>query len=1426
KLPNRDDTINTPLEIPKPNKGNQLGIGLFDTGLDLPTIRTATNITGVSEEAGISLPTSEEFEPGTVGSERHRPSGDTNINKLSNVEFETTKLQTNYIPLSESTNLGVLTPSNILKSEYIALTNLVNKVGNIDNYVANKLKYKNKEELFKYFAGHQIDAIALAIDAIDRNSAFIIGDQTGVGKGRVIAAVIKYSILINKKPIFFTVTPKLFSDMYRDLQDIGFKPNIVLINSHDDAIIKDKNGNILLKPLNQIQQTKLFKNQIPYDVIFTTYSQFTLSPTKKDDSIRNLADRYAGIKKLAKDNILILDESHSAAGVKQLEEDDIVLSNTGQYMFNLISSAKSVIYSSATYAKRAENMIIYSKTTMGKANNNLYDFIISLKNGGTTLQQWLSNILTQSGEYVRRELDWSIIKRFETLVDKTQTEKQIEIFNKVSEVFYDLFELSNKWTDMVKRINIKNKKEGEKAEGLNYIHRALEASHFGSKLHNYASQLLLALKLDQTIQLILKETVEIEKYENRKKIVINLSSTMGSFIQQYAQEHNLVEGDIININFGDSLIKALNKTLEYKITDEMGNKETVDYIEVLKEFPELQEYYDNIKEKIENLNIDLPISPIDYLKQKLKENGLKVDEITGRNVYIDYSNSKSPILKFRSQKEKDKNNIVNKFNNGITDVLIINVAGSTGLSLHSSEKFKDQRQRLMLILQPDLNIDVFMQALGRVFRTGQVIEPEYVLIQTELPADQRPLISLIKKMSSLNANTSSNVKGNVNLNKPDMFNSYGDLIVIQFLKENLDFAEKLDINISALENEEKKGEKNGENRITLQSISGKIIMLNVEEQERFYEYIENAYTELINYLDSIGENNLEVKNYDFKAKTIKKELLIKGLNEADPFQSSVYAEEIEIESLKKPFNINKINDFIEKKPTDIESLKKEVFVKLKNSSDKIKQKFDNRINKLKSTDIDLRIKQNLEDNKKLQIKQLGYIGQNILNTLDNLKIKGTYKITQTNTLLENTSFEETGVLLKIDLKKVNTFTKNNILRLTFAIPTSKQILNIEYNPDTYQLTKLSDDIISDWTERINIPNYERKVIITGNMLKAFSKYKGQLINYTVESGEIKSGILLPKNAEKDLKDEINAITVKPNDILNLINSSIIGNLFKFKSTNYNESPRKGVYIENFGLNKKNLEIIVPLSKGHGSKYYLDKDLLKTTKNEFIKRNNTEMRAVVSSENYEAFFKRLNELNVEFKVAKEIFDNYLEEKLKNVNVNKIKNQLKSNKGSIINPLYVAKDLMEGLYNLSLKLIKDGYNTLSNFSNQLKFILGNLYNKINTIINHLFNFANSNIQQSLDILNNKEITSISIKEAIRQTSEIIINDIQQSADSVIDALTEKNQDNIKIQYRIKDLLSKLFVSGVNKIKDVFNSINKLIPEEIRNKFPKLRRMIINA
>lgn len=95
------------------------------------------------------------------------------------------------------------------------------EIGDVDQFLVDELGYSSKDELYGYLAAEQIDSVALAIHQMNKGNAFIIGDMTGVGKGRQGAALIRYAVKQGKVPIYFTQKPTLFTDNYRDLVDVG-----------------------------------------------------------------------------------------------------------------------------------------------------------------------------------------------------------------------------------------------------------------------------------------------------------------------------------------------------------------------------------------------------------------------------------------------------------------------------------------------------------------------------------------------------------------------------------------------------------------------------------------------------------------------------------------------------------------------------------------------------------------------------------------------------------------------------------------------------------------------------------------------------------------------------------------------------------------------------------------------------------------------------------------------------------------------------------------------------------------------------------------------------------------------------------------------------------------------------------------------------
>ena len=262
----------------------------------------------------------------------------------------------------------------------------------------------------------------------------------------------------------------------------------------------------------------------------------------------------------------------------------------------------------------------------------------------------------------------------------------------------------------------------------------------------------------------------------------------------------------------------------------------------------LTEEHEKILKTIHELDdIDLPISPIDYLKDQLERNGIRTGELTGRNYTVDYS-KETPVLSKREADDKNKNKIVNDFNSGNLDAVILNKAGSTGLSIHAAAWFNDKRPRHMIMVQPALDISTVVQILGRIMRTGQVVKPSYEFLSSPLTAEKRPFMVLSKKLQSLNANTTANNKSEIELGE-DIINKYGDFVAKQYLEENLEIRESLNLDPEVMDE-------------LMTKLTGRMALMSDSQQAEIYEDLSARYDSLVDYLKRIGDYDLEISVHD------------------------------------------------------------------------------------------------------------------------------------------------------------------------------------------------------------------------------------------------------------------------------------------------------------------------------------------------------------------------------------------------------------------------------------------------------------------------------------------------------------------------------------------------------------------------------------
>lgn len=563
---------------------------------------------------------------------------DANSNELAGCNCEDEDLGMPYIPAAQMCNsLKVDTPDSMGYETHLALKKLKLIVGNVEEYVQKKLGYKTHTELCKALSAEQTDAVALAIYNIEeRKQALIVGDQTGIGKGRIAAAMIRYGRHQGMRPVFITEKPNLFSDLYRDLKAIGSETlTPYIVNSRESKThVKDEDGTVVYQaPEPEAQKRIIDSGALPndYDYVMLTYSQISGGEVDKRGNLIGKSKKGSWVERVSFNNIIVMDEAHNASGD----------SNTGKILQDIISGTKGVTFLSATFAKRPDNMPIYAmKTAMSEANMSKIELIDGIEKGGVALQEVLSAQLVQHGQMIRRERSYEGIEvNYITLDDKAEEHKAVA--DNITEIVRDIIAFQQNFVDgeveSLDKIAAKTntgsnveKRKGTKGAGV-------DSTPYFSKVFNVINQMLFSIKADAVADRA------IMRLKEGKKPVIAFSSTMGSFIESMTDvdgQNQNEDGVKINADFATVLQKGLDGVLRYTERNEMGES-------VMKKFDvtelsfEAQAEYNRIADRIRTVSSGIVISPIDLIKQKLTKAGYRVAEVTGRKLEVELREAKA-----------------------------------------------------------------------------------------------------------------------------------------------------------------------------------------------------------------------------------------------------------------------------------------------------------------------------------------------------------------------------------------------------------------------------------------------------------------------------------------------------------------------------------------------------------------------------------------------------------------------------------------------------------------------------------------------------------------------------------------------------------------------------------------------------------------
>ena len=813
-------------------------------------------------------------------------------------------MQVPYRPKSLGQQLDSYVPQNLEAPIQKALNNLEQKVGNVDSFVADELNFGSVENLHKALAAEQVDGVALALQSLQQGKAALIGDDTGLGKGRQMAAAIKYAIETDRIPIFITKDSGLYADIVRDLNDIGVR-DIRPFVTNSKLAIPLPNGRTLKtetashqRELNaMIREGELSSK---YNMVFSTYSQVQ---TVK----RQSPPRRQFLEQIASQSILILDEAHEAGGTAKQWEKAGELPDRAQFTRQMVQAADGVFFASATATKRPDVMDLYGARMNLSEVTSMSGLQSTLEMGGTPLQQVATSMMAEDGQYIRRARTYAGVDVSSTVVPTAHGDA-----DQLSGIMRSILEFDLLKKAAVAELNEEARAQAKRIGGDAAIGFAgAKSTNFSSIMWNVVDQAGLARKADAVADLA------IASLETGERPFIGLSNTMGSFIEQYASDLNIKADDAIDITFQDVLWRYLERSRDITIKDysnegyrrpmtdaELGEKAVSQYAEAAK--------------LIDHADFDnMPVSPIDWIRHRVESAGYTFGELTGRGVKLEYADDGSATFQRRTAQESSKAAkiaIISGFNNGSVDVGLGNRSASTGYSMHSSSKFENQNRRHFLIAQPERDINVFKQFLGRFHRTGQVNAPKISLIVGDTPDEKRPAAVLAKKLTTLNANTTAAVKGGVDFDGiPDYFNEIGDQIVTDIMRDDPDLSERLfnPISVSEYTTEPLEG--------AAAKVTGCLPILPVAEQEEFYQQLDMEYQATLDRYKAMGENPLEATGVNLDARTLATvEVVAEAAGVDSAFARGITAEMVDVLVQSKPKSqlevINDVRRTLEMKP--------------------------------------------------------------------------------------------------------------------------------------------------------------------------------------------------------------------------------------------------------------------------------------------------------------------------------------------------------------------------------------------------------------------------------------------------------------------------------------------------------------------------------
>ena len=573
-------------------------------------------------------------------------------------------------------------------------------------------------------------------DPVRFRRGWMLGDGTGCGKGRQVAAIVLDQWLRGRKrALWLSQSDKLLEDARRDWCAVGGRAEDVI-------------------PLGKVRQGA----DIPHaeGILFATYATLRSparqgKPSRLDQIVAWLADGDGEQERHAYQGVIVFDEAHAmanAAGSKgsRGEVRPSQQGRAGLRLQNALPDAR-ILYVSATGATTVPGLAYARRLGLWASGETPFEtrtaFIAAMEAGGVAAMEVVARDLKALGLYQARALSYDGVEV--DILEHPLTPEQRRIYDSYAGAF---------------KIIHKNIQDALKATGivdgestLNKNAKSAAISAFEGAKQRFFGHLLTSMKCPSLIRAIEADL------EAGRSAVVQLVSTGEALMERRIAEIPASEWDDLSIDLTpreyvlDFLEHAFPVQLQEPFEDDDGNLMSRPVFDADNNPVLCQEALKKRDALIQKLGALPPVqSALDQIVHRFGHDA--VAEITGRSRRVlRIEDAKGERLALRSRPASANLAETAAFMDGEKKILVFSMAGGIGRSYHADLGCPNTERRIHYLLEPGWRADQAIQGLGRTHRTHQASAPLFRPVATDVKGERRFIATIARRLDSLGAIT-------------------------------------------------------------------------------------------------------------------------------------------------------------------------------------------------------------------------------------------------------------------------------------------------------------------------------------------------------------------------------------------------------------------------------------------------------------------------------------------------------------------------------------------------------------------------------------------------------------------------------------------------------------------------------------------------